>query len=165
MDTVAILGVGVPSLILFLLIYFLLAGRTAGAGKTWPGSAENYRNLVERWARARRLDPALVAAVIEVESGWRTGAVNPSDPSFGLMQVTPIAARDVGYQFGTPEPLLDPAVNVEVGTAYLAALRDRYGIPLPSGVDAYNVGPGAWKQGRRNSEYRRKVIEAMEKYR
>ena len=73
------------------------------------------------------LDPDWVKAIICMESQGNPEAENPHDPSYGLMQLTPIAVQDIGED---PEEDLwkkDPDVNIEYGCRYLSLLFTRYG--------------------------------------
>jgi soluble lytic murein transglycosylase-like protein len=83
------------------------------------------------------LDPALVMAVIEVESGRDPTALSPKG-AVGLMQVMPETAALVGF----PEPA-DPAANLEAGCRYLATLMESFGGDVELALAAYNAGPGA----------------------
>ena len=86
------------------------------------------------WDAAQLFDiePAVVAAVIEIESGCHANAVSTVGAR-GLMQLMPaFGARD-GYRlvYGVDhEPsvneLGNPAVNIRLGVAYLGMLRDHY---------------------------------------
>lgn len=83
------------------------------------------------------IDPALLAAVIRVESGFRDDAVSPKGAQ-GLMQVMPDTAALLGFPDVT-----DPHVNLEAGSRYLAALLDQFGGDVELALAAYNAGPGA----------------------
>lgn len=78
----------------------------------------------------------LIKAIISVESAWNPNAVNPADPSYGLMQL------NVAFFHGSSgEPILDPAANIETGTQYLATLMSQYGSQgLSAVISAYNAG-------------------------
>ena len=80
---------------------------------------------------------ALIKAVIAAESGWNPGAINPSDPSYGLMQVTPATARLYAPAI-TPDDLLDPVTNLVIGSAHLRDLLARYW--TPDALAVYNSG-------------------------
>ncbi len=77
-----------------------------------------------------------------------TTILNPSDPQTpeGLMQVTPIALKQMQSmypgQFGgiSPSQLLDPAINVAVGTAYLQYRLDLQNGNLSAALAAYGTG-------------------------
>jgi soluble lytic murein transglycosylase len=99
---------------------------------------------IVREARRCELDPALVLAVMHVESRYNAFAVSSKD-AMGLMQVIPstgqeLAAR-LGIRWDGPHTLFDPTANVRIGVAYLQQLRDRYG-NLSTALAAYNWGPG-----------------------
>jgi len=83
------------------------------------------------------LDPALVIAVIEVESG-RDPTATSAKGAVGLMQVMPETAA----MLGLPEAV-DPAANLEAGCRYLAALLDSFGGDVELALAGYNAGPGA----------------------
>ncbi len=83
------------------------------------------------------LDPALVLAVVEVESRQATDAVSPKG-AVGLMQVLPQTAAEIGF----PDAA-DPARNLEAGCRYLAALLETFGGDVELALAAYNAGPGA----------------------
>lgn len=83
------------------------------------------------------LDPALVMAVIEVESG-RDPTATSEKGAIGLMQVMPETAA----MLGLPEAA-DPGTNLEAGCRYLASLLDSFGGDVELALAGYNAGPGA----------------------
>lgn len=102
---------------------------------------------------AYRFDPAFILSLISVESRFHIRA-RSSVGAVGLMQIMPATARRVvekmGLELGIPHQsrklrvneLADPFVNLTIGVAYLAWLRDHYhGLPPYYLVAAYNVGP------------------------
>jgi soluble lytic murein transglycosylase-like protein len=96
-------------------------------------------------ARRYHFDPALVLAVIHVESRFDTYAVSPKD-ALGLMQLLPSTgealAPVVGVEWMGPQTLFDPVANVRLGVAYLRQLTDRYNGSVRTALVAYNWGPG-----------------------
>lgn len=87
-------------------------------------------------AEAHSLDGLLLAALVEVESGFRPDVVSPQG-AIGLMQVMPAT----GTQYGA-ENLTDPRTNLVAGARYLSDLLDAYGGSLDLALAAYNAGPG-----------------------
>ncbi len=84
-------------------------------------------------AKRTGVDGLLIAAVIEMESGFASNAVSPRG-AVGLMQVRPSAPGGAD--------LTDPEVNLEAGSRYLGGLLDRYDGDLERALAAYNAGPG-----------------------
>jgi soluble lytic murein transglycosylase-like protein len=93
--------------------------------------------LVEEAARRRGLDPALVLAVVSVESGFRPEAVSPKGAQ-GLMQLMPRTAASLGVQ-----DAFDPEQNLDAGVRHLEALLKLYDGNLTRALAAYNAGQGA----------------------
>lgn len=106
-----------------------------------PADAANgiadFQRLVADAARRHGLDPALVMAVVGVESGFQPQAVSPKGAR-GLMQLMPGTARDLGVA----DPF-DPAANLDGGSRYLSSLVARYDGDLAKALAAYNAGMGA----------------------
>ena len=92
------------------------------------------------------VDKALVYAIVRQESRFNPTAVSPVG-ALGLMQVMPasaaLATGDDKLR-SNHKLLLDPAINLDVGQAYINWLKDRgVGYDLFRIVAAYNGGPGA----------------------
>ncbi|MGV8039816.1 MAG: lytic transglycosylase domain-containing protein [Thermoanaerobaculaceae bacterium] len=83
------------------------------------------------------LDPLLVLALIEAESGNQPDLVSPRG-AVGLMQVR----TEVAVWAGLPN-VADPATNLEVGCRFLAWLLDGFGGDVHLALAAYNAGPAA----------------------
>lgn len=98
---------------------------------------------IVREARANGLDPLLVVAVIHCESSFNNYAVSGVG-AMGLMQVMPdtgsYLADKAGFKLQRHSNLFDSELNIELGTAYLANLIERFGTPERALV-AYNAGP------------------------
>jgi soluble lytic murein transglycosylase len=102
-------------------------------------------DIIRQQAEDKGLDPALIAAVINEESGFDQHARSGADAR-GLMQVTPDTAQAIADQSGgtafTVEDLEDPQINISYGAYHLRALLDQYGGNLIAALAAYNAGSG-----------------------
>ena len=110
----------------------------AGDNIEWPCppiSEVALAPIVDRAARAEKLDPKLLRSVIQQESGFRPCAVS-NHGAQGLMQLMPATAAELGVADS-----FDPVENVTAGSKYLRQLLDRYGGDLLRALGAYNAGP------------------------
>ncbi len=101
-----------------------------------------HAEVIRRQAAEKRLDPALVAAVIYAESKFEPH--ESSAGAQGLMQLLPgtayyIAHLSGGTQF-TESDLASPSINVAYGTYYLRYLLDHYEGNEMLAIAAYNAG-------------------------
>ncbi|MBA7607288.1 hypothetical protein ES703_14447 [subsurface metagenome] len=115
------------------------------------------------------VDRALVKAVAKIESNFNPRAKNPADPSYGLMQITPMLAQDFGLvkDYRNPsaseiERLYDLDNNLYVACSFMARLHSKY--DFDQAVQSYNVGEWGYKIGYRNLDYLKKVKRYYEKY-
>jgi hypothetical protein len=95
-----------------------------------------YGELIDSLAAAHGVDPYLVKALIQVESGYRPGA-RSNKGAMGLMQLMPSTARQ--YRVRNP---FDPRANIEAGIKHLKALLGRFD-SVSLALAAYNAGEGA----------------------
>jgi soluble lytic murein transglycosylase len=101
-------------------------------------------DIIRQQAADKRIDPALIAAVIYEESKFRDQTSRAG--ARGLMQITPatasfIARRSGGTRFVQAD-LATPQINIAYGSYYLRYLLDRYGQNEVLAVAAYNAGHG-----------------------
>jgi len=106
------------------------------AQRLLPVPSSEMLGWIEEHAFRTELDPRLVQAVIQVESGYNPRALSRKG-AVGLMQLMPGTARDLSI----PDPW-DPEQNVRGGTTYLRRMIDRFG-ELELALAAYNAGPEA----------------------
>lgn len=101
-----------------------------------------YEDTINREAKRHALDPALIAAVINVESKWVPDTVS-SAGAVGLMQLLPNTAAFIARQPKRPSPppdeLTDPEINITYGSWYLRYLVTNHR-DLPAALAAYNAG-------------------------
>jgi len=102
-----------------------------------PVPASDIQIAIDRHSADQSLDPKLVQAMIQVESGFNHRARSHKG-AMGLMQLMPGTAS----QLRVSNPY-DPDENVRGGTQYLRHLIDRFPGRLDLAVAAYNAGPGA----------------------
>jgi soluble lytic murein transglycosylase-like protein len=96
-----------------------------------------YGTAIALAAERHHVDGLLLAAIVEVESDFSARAVS-SQGAMGLMQVIP----DVAQDYGVEGDLLDPHVNLDVGSRYVRGLLKDYDGDLERTLAAYNAGPG-----------------------
>lgn len=107
---------------------------------------EQYSSEIESAAREQGLEPALLAAVVYVESTGRLSVVS-SAGAMGLTQLMPAAASDAAKALGLPEPtpdelLTDASLNLRLGSRHLAWTLGAEGGDLERALVAYNAGRG-----------------------
>jgi soluble lytic murein transglycosylase-like protein len=98
---------------------------------------QKFAGLIETAAHSCPLKPALIHAVVTVESGYQPQAVSKAG-AVGLMQLMPDTAR----QYGVTNRH-DPEQNLRGGARYLCDLLNQYSNDLALTLAAYNAGPGA----------------------
>jgi soluble lytic murein transglycosylase-like protein len=94
-----------------------------------------YDLLIVEAAQYYTLPPALVKAVVAVESSFEPAAVSHAGAQ-GLMQLIPRTAR----QMQVRDPF-DPRDNIYGGARYLRVLANEFPGSVPLTVAAYNAGP------------------------
>ncbi len=111
-----------------------------------------YQEEVFHYAQQHDIDPFLVAAVIRTESNFKAKAKSVSG-ALGLMQIMPATGRWIATENETPdfEPgmLLQPEINIQFGSWYLAYLFREFNNEPVIALAAYNGGRGnvkAWLQ-------------------
>ena len=122
----------------------LVVGAAWGWRRAGPADLRPYEETIREAAEASDLDPALLRAVVAVESGGRP-RVTSHRGARGLMQLLPSTAaeeaRRLGLELDGELALEDPATNLRLGASYLARLLRRYDGQLPFALAAYNAGP------------------------
>jgi len=102
---------------------------------SYPAAIQQWCAPVTKYAHQNNLDPNLIAAVIEIESGGNPQAYSPSG-AVGLMQIMPRDGIAAGFMCGgascfssrpSTSELLNPDANIAYGARMLAGLIQRYG--------------------------------------
>ena len=128
---------------------FIHQSGQAIAGTTVPvqnDSSSGLDDIYKKYASQYGLDWRLLKAMAMVESGENPQAINPSDPSYGLMQIVCTGAAGdqhctnnfniLGWDRSSPNALLDPDYNVSLAAQILDWNIATYG--LWQGVAVYN---------------------------
>lgn len=105
-----------------------------------------YRNTIEAAALENGLDPLFVAAIIRVESNYRTNSQSHKG-AVGIMQIMPETAswlldKDDVLKSYRGQNLNDLEVNVRLGTYYLRYLNERFEDNNLVVAASYNAGHG-----------------------
>ena len=115
-----------------------------------------WSDLVEDSER-NGLDPYLVASLIRQESEFNAKAVSHAN-AYGLMQLLPSVGKSMAKQQGLKPfdagRLLDPKVNLQLGTANLKQVLNRFGGQVEYALAAYNAGDTPVRQWIGSSEYK-----------
>ena len=115
-------------------------------------------SLIKEAAARYQVDPRLVAAVAQTESGGNQEAGSPAG-AVGVMQLRPETAAGLGVN------PYDKRQNIEGGAKYLRQMMDTFGGDVQKAVAAYNAGPQAVKEYngippyRETQDYVNKVLD------
>ena len=115
-------------------------------------------SLIKEAAARYQVDPRLVAAVAQTESGGNQEAVSPAG-AVGVMQLMPETAAGLGVN------PYDKRQNIEGGAKYLRQMMYTFGGDVQKAVAAYNAGPQAVKEYngippyRETQDYVNKVLD------
>ena len=133
--------------------------RPAKLSKEMRARCEELTPLIEETAARHDIEPALIQAIVRIESGFRPEARSRAGAR-GLMQIMPRTGR--GAKCGD---LHDPEENLDCGARILRRYIDRFDGSLIYGLAAYNGGPGYVKKRfaaqrlPRNFRYVEKVLK------
>ncbi len=115
-----------------------------GDGEVWELS-----DVIRQESRKHGLDPILVLALIQVESGFRFNAVSPMGAR-GIMQIMPEVGQKIAHEIGLrpepdarrfrPEYLDNPFFSIKLGVYYLHDLKKSFR-DVSTALVAYNLGP------------------------
>ena len=103
----------------------------------------HHEDIIRQQADRFDIDPALIAAVINQESGFSDATSNAG--ARGLMQITPETGDQIeklsGGETFVYDDLSNPDLNIRYGTFYLRHLLDRFEGNEVAALAAYNAGP------------------------
>lgn len=108
---------------------------------------KEYSENVTKYAKEYNVDENLIYAVIKAESNFKPNVKSNKD-AVGLMQLMKDTAKEVAKRINIQisddefdEKLLEPDLNINLGTKYLSILIEQYQ-NIEIAVTAYNAGIG-----------------------
>jgi soluble lytic murein transglycosylase-like protein len=119
---------------IFGCIALVVACASAGAQDRQYSPRETYAPIIEEAALAYGVEPALLDAVVLVESSYDARAVSRQGAQ-GLMQLMPETARRYGVANA-----FDPVQNLRGGARYLRDLQETFNDDLQLVLAAYHAG-------------------------
>ena len=128
---------------------------------SYSGNAD-VDSAINEMAEKYNLDPALLAAMAEQESGFNQSAQSEAG-AMGIMQLMPDTAEGLGVD---PSDLRG---NVEGGAKYIRQMLDKYDGDVEKALAAYNAGPGSLDSvngdiSQLSGETQKYVPSVMERY-
>jgi hypothetical protein len=122
------------------VLYLVFARRSAPASvaRSDADRVMQYAPQMIEYGTLENIDPAVIAAIIHVESRGKRYAVGGAG-EVGLMQIMPATGEWIGQ--ASAAQLRDPGTNLRVGTKYLRYCINQKGGNVPAGIAAYNYGP------------------------
>lgn len=104
-----------------------------------------YRSSIVKYSKEYKIDPYLIASIINVESKYDKYAVS-SKEARGLMQIGPQTGKwgseEIGIENYDEDLLFDQDVNIRIGTWYINRLFQEFNGNLDLVLAAYNAGSG-----------------------
>ncbi|MBA7843438.1 murein transglycosylase [Klebsiella sp. RHBSTW-00484] len=140
------------------------------AGKLWDQLEERfplaYNDIFTRYISGKDIPQSYAMAIARQESAWNPKAGSPVGAR-GLMQIMPGTATHTVKMFNIPgysgtSQLLDPEMNINIGTSYLQYVYQQFGNNRIFASAAYNAGPGRVRTWRGNSGGRIDAVAFIE---
>lgn len=115
-----------------------------------------YKDTINKYSQIYNLEPEVVCAVINVESGFDKNAVSKVG-AVGLMQLMPDTATEIASKLGVKnfsiEMLYSPEINIRFGCYYLRYLLNMFDNNLTNALASYNAGFNKVTQWLSNESY------------
>ncbi len=110
---------------------------------------DEYLPWIAKEARAANVPAEWILSLIRQESSFRPDVKSPAN-AIGVMQLMPATAAELAREFKLkdygPDSLLNPDVNIKIGSVYFSRLIKSFGGNIPVALAAYNAGPGRMKR-------------------
>ena len=105
---------------------------------------DDYREYVEEYSEKYSVDKNLIFAIIKAESNYDENAVSNAGAK-GLMQIMDSTSKDIAekisIKINSDEDILNPKINIELGTKYISMLIEKYQ-NINLALAGYNAGSG-----------------------
>ncbi|MBQ9659130.1 MAG: lytic transglycosylase domain-containing protein [Clostridia bacterium] len=130
-------------LISIIFIAIVYVSRSLIIKITYP---EEFKEYVEKYAKEENIEKELIYALIKAESNFNENAVSNKN-ALGLMQLLESTANEVAAtevsdsKSLTKEQILEPEINIMLGTKYISTLIQKYD-NIELALAAYNAGGG-----------------------
>ncbi|HLD68331.1 MAG TPA: transglycosylase SLT domain-containing protein, partial [Pseudomonas sp.] len=115
-----------------------------------------YRPTLVREAKVRGLHSSWVFAITRQESAFMVDARSGVGAS-GLMQLMPATAKETARRYGiplaSPQQVLNPDKNIQLGAAYLSQVHGQFNGNRILASAAYNAGPGRVRQWLKGADH------------
>ena len=140
--------------------WYFPAIRTISQAKYWDDLDIRFpmahRSSLVNAAKAREIHPSWVFAITRQESAFMADARSHVGAT-GLMQLMPATAKETAKRFGiplsSPQQVLNPNVNIQLGAAYLSQIYGQFNGNRVLASAAYNAGPGRVRQWLKNADH------------
>lgn len=123
--------------------------------------APDINGILDAAAAEHGIDPALLRAMAQQESGGQANITSPAGAQ-GLMQLMPPTAKELGVT----NPM-DPTQSAYGGAQYMAQLLKRYNGDVEKALQAYNGGMGRLESGKpmpqESQDYSRSIMGKLGK--
>lgn len=118
---------------------------------------KEFSPAITRESKAANVSDIWIRSLIRQESTFRPDAKSSSN-ALGVMQLLPATGQEVARDlrikdFQLPDTLLDPDINIKLGSNYLGRMFKAFGGNAPLALAAYNAGPTRlkrWLQSRKD---------------
>ncbi|RJG13715.1 lytic murein transglycosylase [Pseudomonas cavernicola] len=115
-----------------------------------------HRSTLVREAKVRGLHSSWVFAITRQESAFMADARSGVGAT-GLMQLMPATAKETARKFGiplaSPQQVLNPDKNIQLGAAYLSQVHGQFNGNRVLASAAYNAGPSRVRQWLKGSDH------------
>ncbi len=102
-----------------------------------------YQKDLVRYAKLHNLDPYILAGLIRQESEFNPAAISRAS-AYGLTQILPRTGRELAKRDGVrrfrSSMLLQPTINLQLGSRYLRTILDQWGGKWEETLASYNAG-------------------------